>query len=715
MFRATELRQPPPAMRTLIGAGAARRAWARRGAGAVLAVLSLAFAPLALPATGESETARRAGEIEAYLPGHPKRALAEISALLPRTDGVPAERRRLLALRGHALVLAGQIAEAQAFADHLEAEARTGVDPLSLPTALLVRSAIQWSIGDAGMANALGAQARALVHGVDEPLLVHWALMAVGTTARARGRRDEAMSALHEALGRAELLDSAFRRSAVLYQLSILYLDLKQGSRALDASLEAWKAAEASGSAYAMVNARMAESYACELLERPERELAAMEEALAIARKSQSKIAESRALVNLSDIMLRRHRYKEALDLARRSLELAGQLGDATLVSTSKANMGFALFGLSRVQEGKRLTDEALAGYERSGATAEIAGLLGEYGQYLERAGDHRAALALFHRERKLNEEIAQSAHERVVLELQEKYESDRRQREIELLNRDNDVKSAELRAQMLQQRGWWGLAFVFGLSFVIVAVLYRKLRATNRLLGEKNRELSIQSNRDPLTALYNRRFFQDFIGDAEVRGERRRSDARTTEALLLIDLDHFKEINDRYGHAAGDAVLVDVASRLRDTLRETDMIVRWGGEEFLVYVAATQAGRLDEIAVRIMEAVASEPFVYQGTRIPITASVGFVPMPLPPREDQLPWERAIALADMALYLAKVHGRNRGYGIRELANADDETLAAVERDLEAAWRGGHVDLYVLGDAAPLRPSAAKAAVVSLRH
>ena len=68
----------------------------------------------------------------------------------------------------------------------------------------------------------------------------------------------------------------------------------------LDASLDAWKSAEISGSAYAMVNARMAESYACELLERPERELAAMEEALAIARKSQSKIAESRALVNLT-------------------------------------------------------------------------------------------------------------------------------------------------------------------------------------------------------------------------------------------------------------------------------------------------------------------------------------------------------------------------------------------------------------------------------
>ena len=374
-------------------------------------------------------------------------------------------------------------------------------------------------------------------------------------------------------------------------------------------------------------------------------------------------------------------------------------LGDKSLGSTSKANMGFALFGLGRLQEGKRLTDEAVDGYERTGATSEIAGLLGEYGQYLEKAGDHKAALALFHRERKLNEEIAQAAHERTVLELQEKYESDKRTREIELLNRENELKTAELRSGMVQQRGWWLLAGLFGVSFAVVAVLYRKLRTTNRLLGEKNRELSFQSSRDPLTALYNRRYFQDFIGDQD-QGERneRRTGGKTIEALLLIDLDHFKEINDRYGHAAGDSVLVAVAERLRETLRETDMIVRWGGEEFLVFVAATIAGKLDEIALRIMHAVSMEPFVYHGTSIPITASVGFVAMPLPPREDPLPWERAIGLADMALYLAKVHGRNRGYGVRELVDDDNGTLAAVEHDLEAAWRDGLVDVHVLSGA-----------------
>jgi diguanylate cyclase (GGDEF)-like protein len=714
MLLATELRQLWPAPRTR------RHARARATAGVAFALAILALVSPAAIAAIEIEVGRRAMEIEAYLPGHPKRALAEIPALLVQADAPPSVRRQLLAMQGQAMVLSGRIAEALAFADRHEAEARAGTDPRGLAIALLVRSAVQSSIGDAGTANALARQAENLLQGTDDAFLTHWALMAAGTTARARGRRDESMASLHEALALAERVDNAYRRSSALYQLSVLHLDLKQGDRALASALDAWKFAETAGSAYAMANARMAESAALELLERPERELAAMQEALAIAQKSQSSIAESRALVNLSDIQLRRHRFKEALDLARKSLDLAVLLEDRGLASTSKANMGFALFGLNRVSEGKRLTDEALAGYERTGATSEIAGLLGEYGQYLERAGDHKAALALFHRERKLNDEIALAAHERTVLELQEKYESDKRQREIELLNRENDVKTAELRAGTLQQRGWWLLAGLFGFSFVVVATLYRKLRATNRLLGDRNRELSFQSSRDPLTALYNRRYFQDYIGDAGARNERnerRRTDGKTIEALLLIDLDHFKEINDRFGHAAGDAILVAVAQRLRDTLRETDMIVRWGGEEFLVFIAATHADRLDEIALRIMHAIAAEPFLYHGVSISATASIGFVPMPLPPRKDPLPWERAIGIADMALYLAKLHGRNRGYGVSELVDGENETLAGVERDLEAALRDGLVDVHVLSGAdTPLPPPTETApAIAATRH
>ena len=168
---------------------------------------------------------------------------------------------------------------------------------------------------------------------------------------------------------------------------------------------------------------------------------------------------------------------------------------------------------------------------------------------------------------------------------------------------------------------------------------------------------------------------------------------------LLLIDIDHFKETNDRFGHALGDAVLVAVAERLKETLRETDMIARWGGEEFLVF-ATTHADRLDEITARILRAVSANPITLGDKVIRTTVSIGYLPMPLPPSEVPLPWDRALGLVDMALYMAKVNGRNRAYGIRRLARDAPEFLAAAERDLEHAWKSDLVEMHVLYGPSP---------------
>ncbi len=266
------------------------------------------------------------------------------------------------------------------------------------------------------------------------------------------------------------------------------------------------------------------------------------------------------------------------------------------------------------------------------------------------------------------------------MLELQGRYESDKRKREIELLNRERDLQSAELRNRELEQRVWWSLAAVFGLSFFVIAVLYHKLRATNRLLAQKNAALFQQSSRDPLTALYNRRHFQEFIRDLPTPTDRRRGPGESAvQALLLIDIDHFKQINDRHGHAAGDAVLMAVAQRLRDTLRETDMIVRWGGEEFLVFVPVAPIDRMDEIVHDIH----------------VTASIGYLPMPLPPDNLRLNWDGAIRLVDKALYMAKTQGRNRAYGIAALNARGSDPEHGVKGDLETAWREGVVELRLL--------------------
>jgi len=328
--------------------------------------------------------------------------------------------------------------------------------------------------------------------------------------------------------------------------------------------------------------------------------------------------------------------------------------------------------------------------------------ILLEYGQTLEKAGDMRGAVAAYHRERGISNQLFEKQRQKAVYELQEKYEAEKKQRQIELLSRENQVKSAEIDNRRLQQRIWWLLALVLAMASVIVGMLYRKVRHANVQLNVKNQELKRQSSRDPLTALYNRRHFQEFMrqhgshaGKLAPRQTMADTDAEIVGALFLLDVDHFKQINDHYGHAAGDLVLTTIAETLHDVLRETDMIVRWGGEEFLAFLPAVTRGGLDDIARRILNGIAAQTVHYQGQAISVHVSVGFAPYPLAPLGQALSWERSVNLVDMALYLAKAHGRNRAYGLRHFQRMEGTTMEVVEQDLERAWRDGYVDLNVV--------------------
>ncbi|MBE7523160.1 MAG: GGDEF domain-containing protein [Burkholderiales bacterium] len=670
----------------------------------VTLVVALACAMvLSLPAAASVLGDARA--IEPEIPGFPERAQAALLALLPQADAAPiAERSVVYALAGQASVLARRIPEAHELADRIEAAAPQ--DPNSRAAAALIRSSVELATGEASKAAALAQASHTQAVQAGNADLRYGSALTYGTAARSRGQSDQALSSLQEALSLAEAAGSPYRRSMTLYQISVLQTAIRNAHDALEASLAAYRAGEQAKNGFAMANARMAESAAVERLDRPSRELASMQEALAIARDIRSRTAESRALVNLADIRLRRKQYNEAMRLSRDALRLAEATGNTYLKATSKANLGFALLGAGRIAEGKRYADEALNEYERTGQTAEIAELAGEYGRSLEAVGDYRGALAHYHRERKLIGEIAFEARQRILLEMQEKYESEKHQREIALLARENALQTAEIANQSLRQRVWWLLAALFALSFSVVTVLYRKLRVSNAMLARKNDELSFQSSRDPLTGLFNRRHFQNLIAaEAAAISSGRRADDPGARALLLIDLDHFKETNDRHGHALGDAVLVAVAGRLRESLRESDTIVRWGGEEFLV-VARTSPDRLDDIASRILRAVAGEPIVAGDRAIRTSVSIGYVPLPLPPTTAALSWDRAIGLVDMALYLAKMNGRNRAYGIQRLSDADPETLAATERDLEHAWKSGRVEVSVLYGPPPVGDASA---------
>ena len=155
----------------------------------------------------------------------------------------------------------------------------------------------------------------------------------------------------------------------------------------------------------------------------------------------------------------------------------------------------------------------------------------------------------------------------------------------------------------------------------------------------------------DPLTGLLNRRAF---LQDAEALMQQQIARDRPI-GVLLIDLDHFKSINDRFGHAVGDKVLQIFAKTARTNLRQTDLVGRLGGEEFTVVLADASIDNAYLVADRLRKAFAAAAAVLDGEALYATASIG-VSVIVDPRQDLA---KLITLADQALYLAKARGRNR--------------------------------------------------------
>jgi len=170
---------------------------------------------------------------------------------------------------------------------------------------------------------------------------------------------------------------------------------------------------------------------------------------------------------------------------------------------------------------------------------------------------------------------------------------------------------------------------------------------ATIRLL-ERNKQLAI---RDGLTGLYNRRAFDEALVQAIAREDRRQGHL----AVLLLDLDHFKKLNDTYGHQAGDAALRNAAAILQGHLRKGDLAARYGGEEFVVILPGTKEKGASKLADRVRQAIADAHLVFEGARISVTTSLGMAVWPGDGKDS----EQILSAADQALYAAKQGGRNR--------------------------------------------------------
>jgi len=166
----------------------------------------------------------------------------------------------------------------------------------------------------------------------------------------------------------------------------------------------------------------------------------------------------------------------------------------------------------------------------------------------------------------------------------------------------------------------------------------------------EKRRALEKEVLIDPLTAVANRRALKERLKNELYRFQR----YRQYFSMLLFDVDHFKLINDRYGHWAGDRCLKEIIKRLKPILRETDFIGRWGGDEFLVLFPGTDIESAAAVAERLRKLIENTRFVYHKQEISFTVSVGVTEIQEGDQSQEVVFNRV----DKAMYNAKKAGRN---------------------------------------------------------
>jgi diguanylate cyclase (GGDEF)-like protein len=500
-----------------------------------------------------------------------------------------------------------------------------------------------------------------------------------GTILHFVGEQEASLAAYERALDLARSADSRPRESRALVKIAQLHTLTGRLDKAIQLLAEAQSLSAADHDEAALTEISLRQSDVAARSSDQAGERSASIQALMHARASGSRQMLALGLSNLADSYLRTNEYAQSLQYSNEALSIAKTLHRNALEQTVLFNMGIATIHVGSVKRGEELIEAVINTGINSGDIADSAELLHEYGQTLEQTGQWQMALAVFHRESALREQLLTTARQRSLLELEAKFNDVRKTREIEILKRDNALQRANLTAEQFRQKA---ILIAAALALVVCMVLtwaFSRLRKAGA-------QLRYASEHDTLTGLRNRRYFNDNILQPH-------RDRGFHGCLILIDVDHFKRINDVLGHPTGDAVLTALGERLSGSLRNRDTLVRWGGEEFLAVLEPLSESELNATVGRLLNVVETRPIEVNGQSVECTVSIGCARFPIQGATLDIALERAISLVDKALYRAKSAGRNRACFIRAIhGRAEQGAATSINASFEGATGGELVEL-----------------------
>jgi diguanylate cyclase (GGDEF)-like protein len=403
--------------------------------------------------------------------------------------------------------------------------------------------------------------------------------------------------------------------------------------------------------------------------------LAAAEEALTLARALDNRPAIGFDLLDSGRALAGLKRLDEARDRLSQALAIGRELRQHEIVARSQLALAETAYAAGDIAQSRRMLDEIAADSSAMQFKPMLTAIYALADKLAVAQGNLAQALDYAHKRSALREEMLNTRSSRALALLESQYARAETEHKLAQMTRDNE-RQAALLAQRQSQRSQ-GIALIAMLCTVIGLLAWRfsSVRKLNRELAARNAEVEAQraalSNfnqrlesqaqmlhqaaiTDPLTNVSNRGYLMSQI---QTRIDACANDDRDL-GFMLIDFDHFKQINDRHGHLFGDRVLIAGARALRDHLNVDDIIGRYGGEEFIVAASVRDVAEVRRLAERLRAGVARTLAGFlPGELGATTISIGIVMLSQIPAPARL--ESLIEAADKAVYAAKSAGRNR--------------------------------------------------------
>ena len=515
-------------------------------------------------------------------------------------------------------------------------------------------------------------------------------LMQLGIMQKEQGEIEQALATLKSALALFRQQQMLHRISACLANIGDVYLTLSYFSDARRYYEDAFAMAQTLESA-ALQGDITAKLGAVELREgQTSRAIDLFNQALLLLHQDGDTAATSETKMLLGEALVKHGDTQAGLTLLNNSYGYALQTNRHPLIKQTRLALANAMLAIQDFDQAlKYAQNGTLHAREVSDIRSQMDFLTLQVNAYAAK-GDFRKALDIQSVLQSIREKMLQSENQAVIGRLQAEVELERQSQALQMLKKTKAMELAQAEHRHLATTLAWSISLAAVLTLFLIwgrfkqrqqnIVLRREVRQATVELENKNSELENAyktleqvSLRDTLTGLYNRHYLESQLpaeikrSQFAIRQNKEGVKANQDLLCLLIDIDHFKRINDDFGHIAGDKVLVKFSQILREVFRQTDLIIRWGGEEFLVVCRQSSKQELPELAERCRAAVAESTFdVNADTPIQVTCSIGFSVLP-PHHNTQFDenWQQTFALVDYCLYAAKLSGRNGWVGVTD--------------------------------------------------